>query len=70
MYNSLGQALLGSFWNFNLLGVRFLPLAKKWVIQIFFEIGPHLPTAPEAFLNRAFKNILISIEIEPLALDA
>ena len=42
---------------------------KKWEIRKFFEIGPHLLTAPAAFLNRAPKNILISIEIEPLVLD-
>ena len=42
---------------------------KKWEIQTFFEIGPNLPTAPGAFLNRAPQNILISIEIEPLVLD-
>ena len=42
---------------------------KKWEIQNVFEIGPYLPTAPGAFLNRAPKIILISIEIEPLVLD-
>ena len=42
---------------------------KKWEIQNFFEIGPHLHTAPKAFLNRTPKIILMSIEIEPLVLD-
>ena len=34
--------------------------------QIFFEIGPHLPTVPGGFLNRVSQNMLISIEIKPL----
>ena len=42
---------------------------KKWEIQNVFEIGPHLHIAPGAFLNRAPKIILISIEIQPLVLD-
>ena len=44
-----------------------MPLAKKMGNPFFFfEIGPHLHTAPEAFLNRSPQNILILIEIEPL----
>ena len=35
----------------------------------FFEIGPHLRTAPGAFMNHAPQIILISREIEPLVLD-
>ena len=26
--------------------------SKLWEIQFFFEIGPHLCTAPDTFLNR------------------
>ena len=32
-----------------------MPLAKKMGNAKFFEIGPHLPTAPGAFLNHAPK---------------
>ena len=46
-----------------------MPLAKKMENPKFFEIRPHLHTDPDAFLNRAPQNILISIEIEPLVLD-
>ena len=28
---------------------------KQWKIQKFFEIGPHLPTAPKVFLNHTPK---------------
>ena len=42
---------------------------KKLEIQYFFAVGPHLPTAPGAFLNCTSQNILILIEIEPLELD-
>ena len=44
-------------------------MAKKIGNPEFFVIGPHLPTAPGAFLNRTPQKILISKEIEPLVLD-
>ena len=42
---------------------------KKWEIQNFFEIGPHLHTAPGVFLNRAPQNTLILIELVQLVQD-
>ena len=47
----------------------FLPLAKKMGNPILFEIGLYLHTALGLFLNQAPQNMLILIEIEPLALD-
>ena len=55
--------------EFQLAWVLDFSFGKKMGNPNFFEIIPHLPTAPGAFLNRAPQNILISIEIEPLVLD-
>ena len=49
------------------LGFRLWP--KKMGNLIFFEIVPHLHSAPRAFLICIPPNILISIEIDPLMLD-
>ena len=46
-----------------------MSLAKKMGNPNFFEIVPHLHTAPRAFFESRSPNILISIEIELLVLD-
>ena len=49
--------------------LNFCLWQKTWEIQIFFKNGPHLPTAPGAFLTRTSKNVFLSREIEPLVLN-
>ena len=57
---ALGQTFSRYFGISTCLGVRFLPLAKKWEIQ-FFKSDPIYLLPP--------RDILISTEMESLVLD-